>query len=532
MTEETQNIIFIFLLVALLGIQLFWLFKHPNLKRRYLKFVLNILLWISIVLLIFPFEWNSNKKITKIGIKDNVVTSEFIEKIKDSLNIEKVISTNEYEKKYLDKNLETFLLGQNFEAKFLSNFAGKKVSQIPFFKKNTIQKLNWKGILKLNETQVIDGTINIEKSGILRLKFGNKTLDSLILKKRINQFSLTYPSFSIGKTGVEIYFEDEELSQIKYFSRPAPKLNVLILTENPDFEIKTLSDWLGKNGNSVEVQTAVAKNTLNNTTINSSKKDNYDLVIASPEKIGNPICKKTLKNGGALFIINLTENSVQKINKTFNSNLKIQRNSAEKELKLGNDLLALPYKFIEQTNQQLLNNLPIIATNERIGATLVSETYPLILSGDSLTYRKIWSGVLQILFPVQKNNISVSAPIISNLNTQFRFNNFDKNPDLFNISTDTIFTKTSPINSKTVFGNYIFRSENWQVINDSLEVFVNKNNEPYTNQIFTNTALNSYSNSLSSETEMKESLKETLPDWFRFLLCIIIFIFVWIEAKW
>lgn len=532
MTEKIQNIAIIVLLTSLLAVQMYLLFRQLNLKRKPAKVILNLLLWISLVILIFPPTTKNNENLDQIGIKDNTVPTEFISRIKDSLKLKKVVSIGEYEKEYADKNLETKLLGQTFNGEFLSNFSDKKVSFHPYFEEDELQNLNWRAVLHQNETQEIRGAIELGKVSILKLKFGNKTLDSMKLDKGKQQFYLSYPSFSLGKTNVTLYLDEKPISELKYYSRNSPKLRILVLAENPDFETKMLSEWLGKNGHSVEVETAVTKNTQNKTKINESKKGNFDVVFTNPSRANNLACQKTLKEGGGVFVFNVLETDIAEINKSLGSSFGIQRISAETEVKLSNDLVSLPFKIKENKNQQSLKNWPISISNKKTGISLISETFPLLLSGDSITYRKIWGGVLQLLQPIQKNNIEIEAPVLQDLNTEIRFNNFENPQEVFAMKNDSIFSKNSPINENTYIGNYVFRNPGWQILNDSMEVFVNDVSEGYAHFQLTKTVLNSYSkktNSIKANTNFESSL---LPDWLRLLFCIVLFILVWLEAKW
>lgn len=520
------------MLTTLLATQLYWILRQKNLKRKYTKLILNILLWISIVILIFPPTTNNTENLVKIGIKDDLVSVDFEKKIKDSLDLKIVVSPSKFEKEFVNKNQEIKLIGQSFNPEFLSLLSDSKVEFFPHFKQNEIQNLNWRAVVFQNETQEVNGLIDLEKAGTIKLKYGNQILDSLKLEKGKQHFNLSFPSFSIGKTSVILNFEEEPISEIKYYSRASRKLKILVLAENPDFETKMLSEWLGKNGHTVDVETMITKNTRNKTNINQNKAANYNIVFTTPASVNNPICSKTLRTGGGVFVYNLTENDLSAINKSFSENFGIQRISQEAEAKLPNDLIGIPFAFKENKSYQKFNKWPISVSNKRVGVTLISETYPLLLSGDSITYRKIWGSVLQFLQPVQKNNIEIEAPILQNQLTTIKLNNSENASDIFKIPNDTIFTEISPINANTRIGKYVFRQANWQPINDSLEVFINEISEPYMSFKQTKSIINSYNHSNLKIPIETNSQSEILPNWLSLLLCILLFIAVWLEAKW
>lgn len=520
------------MLTILLATQLYWILRQRNLKRKYTKLILNILLWISLVLLIFPLTTNNNENLAKIGIKDDKVSPEFENKIKDSLGLKMVVSPSKFEKEFANKNQEIKLIGQSFDPEFLSLLSDRKVEFFPEFKQNEIQNLNWRAVVFQNETQTVNGLIDLEKAGTITLKYGSQILDSVKLEKGKQHFNLSFPSFSIGKTSVNLNFDLKTISEIKYYSRSSPKLKILVLAENPDFETKMLSEWLGKNGHTVDVETLITKNTQNKTVINQNKVANYNIVFTTPARANNPICFKTLKAGGGVFVYNLTENDLSTVNKSFSENFGFQRISQETEAKLPNDLIGLPFAFKENKNQQKFTKWPISVSNKRVGITLISETYPLLLSGDSITFRQIWGSVLQFLQPIQKNNIEIAAPIVRDLWTNIKFNNSENASEIFRIPNDTIFTNISPINSNTRIGKYVFRQTDWQKINDSLEVFVEVTSAPYLSYKQTKSIINSYDSKMTADSSLSNHRIEILPDWLRLLLCFILFIAVWIEAKW
>jgi hypothetical protein len=532
LTEKTQNIILIALLIILLALQLYWIFRQKNLKRKYTKLIINVLLWLSFIVLIFPPKTKNNRNLAKVGISDGQISDQFLEKTKDSLALETVISTTKYEKEFQDKDIQIHLLGQKFTPEFLTQLAGKNVQFHAECKKDEIQNLSWRGVLFQNETQEINGLINLEKPSTLRLTFGSQTLDSVKLEKGAQAFTLSFPSFSVGKTNVRLDLNDKHISEIKYYSRPTPKLKILVLAENPDFETKMLSEWLGKNGHTVNVETAVTKNTQSKTNINQTKTNTYNLVFATAARLTNPNCSKTLKAGGGVFVYNINEKDIALVNKYLGETFAIQRVSAETESKLPNDLIALPFVFKENKSQQKFSKWPIAISQKRVGVSLISETYPLLLSGDSVTYRHIWGSVLQFLQPIQKNNIEIKAPILQNQFTTLKFNNFEKAPEIFKTKSDTIYTKISPINGNTNIGKYVFRKPNWQTINDSLEVFVNEITTADQYFVQTKNILNSYITYQNMEPSKRHNESEILPDWLRLLISLALFIVVWIEAKW
>ncbi len=304
--EKFWNSILIFLLAILIVLQIYWVFYKSPIKNRIPKAILNFALWLSIVILIFPLAWQMKESNKHIGIISENLPNLFLDKIKDSLKIDALISKKEFGQTHeaTQNDYEKItLIGNNFSKEFLSNLVGKNLSYEPYLEPNFPLDLHWKAILRQNENQEILGKIEVKEDQILKVKFGNTTLDSIKLAKEKSKFKLSFPSFSIGETAVELFLNERPIQNITYYSRKSKPRKVLMLLENPDFESKTLADWLAKNGNTVEIVTELTKNTIQKIDLNIdlTSKD-FDILICSPKYAGNAITKTAIsKNKEACF---------------------------------------------------------------------------------------------------------------------------------------------------------------------------------------------------------------------------------------
>ncbi len=262
-------------LVILLAAQLVALWKK---KASKIKIGLNLLLWLSVCMLIANPSWIQSADTSKILIYSDGVSNVIIQHTKDSLKIGEVFSQKEFNRRvnenndFVSKLGKLYFLGQDASPEILSKINRNSISWIPDFKTEEIQDIHWNAIIRRGEMQEISGKIELSEPKIIKVKFGNQVLDSLKLPKGFSTFSLNFPTFSIGRTSLNLELDQKLLQTIDFYSIKNQPQSILFILSNPDFESKTLADWLGKGGNKVEIQTKIAKNTLNNVSINQTKR--------------------------------------------------------------------------------------------------------------------------------------------------------------------------------------------------------------------------------------------------------------------
>ncbi len=408
-------------LAILLAVQLFALWKK---KANKIKIGLNLLLWLSVCMLVFNPSWNQSADTGKVMVYSTEITDETIQKTKDSLKIGEVFSQKEFNRRVLEnadfasKLGKIYLLGQDASPEILSKLGQHSIAWIPFFKTDEIQDIRWKSIIRKGEMQEISGKIELSAPKIIKIKFGNEVLDSLKLPKGFSSFRLKFPIFSLGRTYLSLVLEDKTLQSISFFSVKNQPKNILFILSNPDFESKTLADWLGKSGNKVEILTTIAKNTLNNVSINKTEKAfSPDIIITDPSNVGNSLVKKAFSEGKSILFINL-ENpdlAAKIINQNLGTKWKLKRTSTQENRPISQELTAQPYEFEANIWQKEVVDYPIAIQKKtgKVGLSLLNETFSLMLSGDSLTYSRIWQSAFQALNPAFDNNFEVIAPIFS-----------------------------------------------------------------------------------------------------------------------
>lgn len=521
-------------LIILLAIQLVALWKK---KASKIKVGLNLLLWLSVGMLIINPSWNQSVNTSKILIYSDGISNETIKKTQDSLKIGKVFSQKEFNRRvnenaeFASKLGKVYFLGQDVSPEILSKLGHNSISWIPNFKTDEIQDIRWKSITRKGEMQEVAGKIELSEPKTIKIKFGNQVLDSLNLPKGFSAFSLNLPTFSIGRVSLNLELDQKLLQTIDFYGIKNQPYNILFILSNPDFESKTLADWLGKRGNKVELQTTIAKNTLNSVSINKTEKTFLpDIIITDPSNAGNNLVKKAFSEGKSILFINL-ENpdlAAKDINQNLGTKWKLKRTSTQENRPITQELTAHPYEFEANALQKLIFDYPIAIQKKtgKVSISLLNETFPLMLSGDSLTYARIWQSAFQALNPSFDNNFEMNAPIFQDVKKEISLNSSSWQSKL-NIEYDTIKTIQSAINPATSKAIYTFRKAGWQPFQDSLEVYV----EASQSALAKVNLIKRYLKSDIYSAGLEQKLQVNLPEWAWFLIILLILVGLWVEAK-
>ncbi|MFN3490459.1 MAG: hypothetical protein ACK4YV_15060, partial [Emticicia sp.] len=232
----------------------------------------------------------------------------------------------------------------------------------------------------------------------------------------------------------------------------------------------------------------------------------------------------------SILFINL-ENpdlAVKSINQNLGTKWKLKRTSTQENRPISQELTAHPYEFEANVLQKSVFDYPIAIQKKtgKVGVSLLNETFPLMLSGDSLTYARIWRSAFQALKPSFDNNIEVNAPIFQDVKKEITSNSSSL-PSKLSIEDDTIKTTQSAINPATAKATYNFRKTGWQPFQDSLEVYVESNQSSLAKVNLLKPYLKSDAPSVGSE----QKLQVNLPEWAWFLIILLILAGLWIEAK-
>ena len=542
------------LVTMLLAVQLWLILKSNALAggKRNLKIGLNLLLWIVTLAFILQPYWHTNSSSKNVLVKGDEVTDVEANRVKDSLGLSELYSQENFKAKSYDT---VMLMGRDFKPEFftrLSQSGQAVVKRIANSREDELENINWAGILRKGQIQHVRGSIHSSIAQPLKISFAGKTLDSIQLTKGFNSFDLEFPVFAQGRVFTTLNLGNKTMDTVRFFARQAESKVYQFVLDSPDFETRTLANWLGQNGNSVMITATLSKNIQSKKTIN--KAGEPDIFITDPSNSNHPVIKKALANGKSILLIGLdqAEKEFVILNNALGSKFNLERVSMDENVPVSQGLTALPFKFANSERTYNIPDLPvaITKTNAKIGVSLLNETYPLMLSGDSVAYNKLWTTVLARIAPADSSNIEIISPVFKGISSVVQTNN--NNSEIREIlaedalsngenDPDSLFAISSSINKKTVRATFFPASSGrWMhlgapfqdtefYIEDSLNF----------NAISQSSRLDRFVSAYSSHAgetsgdlaKYEANIKKQTPGYVWFLLFLFCFTALWAEPK-
>lgn len=524
--------------VIVLGI--LWKNKTLPLRRKWLRGGLNGLLWLVLLGYLLQPTWTKESDSARALLVGTEVPSVVARRWQDSLGLSERFGSSEFLKKKLAAHFDSVtLLGQDFPPDVLAQLTSGTVDWQSYFPENQIHTLIWQGILRQGEMQNVRGTLQSTEKQWIKIRFAGETLDSTQLIKGQNSFSLRFPAFTEGRTAAELFVGDTFVDTLRFSVRPRPVLSYQFVLDSPDFESRTLAEWLGRQGNAVTMTTTVSKGIQQSTTINGGvgKGTLPDVLITDPSNASNSAVKKALAAGKSILIIGLTqpEGTLATLNRALRTGFSVKRTSSESTVTLAPNLTALPYTFNESLPQLRVSNYPVSVWNQvgKVGVSLLNETFPLKLSGDSVAYAKVWNTILAQLQPSVGTTLAADAPLFKELPGTLTLNTAEKVPTKWTIGDDTITLQTSPLNEHSASVAYLFGKSGWLPVGDSAEVFVADS----TSKLFLAHRMNHYilaqraAQFSAAKSDTKPQWQERVNDWVWLALFVLSCTALWIEPK-
>ena len=529
-------------LVILFVVQLGFIVRNKSISRsrKWIRAGLNGFLWLLVLAYFLHVHWPMSRPATHALLIGDEVPTAFARQVSDSLTIQERFTSRNFKADYDSVTL----VGQQFPVETLTQLSQTALQWIPYNQPDRVQRIQWKGIVRQGERQSVTGVIQSSNVQMLRLQYGNKTLDSATLHKGTNSFALHFPAFVRGRSQAELTLEQSaslartSLDTLRFFTRSTKPLTIQFLLNSPDFESKTLADWLGKQGHTVTISATLSKDINSQVRINKSASNAApDLLITEPANAANVSLRKAVADGKAVLFINLTEPEAdcRTINQALDSRWQVRKTTNEPLVAVSNGLNALPYRFIETPNQfAIASGYPIAVqrTTGRVGISLLSETYPLALSGDSLTYNRIWTATLARLSASMQNTVQVNAPIYSGIQQAILVNNPTSRLPRLRVGSDTLRLTYSPINDRSAGATSLFSQPGWQTVQDTLALYVNPRlpTDPVADRRVISRFMLAHAQWSTSLNGDRITL-EQVPDWVWLVLFIACLTALWVEPK-
>ena len=197
---------------------------------------------------------------------------------------------------------------------------------------------------------------------------------------------------------------------------------------------------------------------------------------------------------------------------------------------------ALPYRFADNLNQRMVSGYPVAVQrgSGRVGVSLLSETFPLALSGDSVAYNRIWTAVLARLSPPDTHTIQADAPVFSRIPQEITVtSSLPNRSTTLQIGADTVQLTQSPLNDGAETGRATLHKSGWQPIQDSLGLYVDslRADNLLAKRAEVNQFLLAHARHQSMDKLPDRVTTSQVPDWVWLLLFLSCFTALWIEPK-
>ena len=474
---EPLNILLLVAAVALLALQCGLLFaRHRSVGGRGGRFgirlVLNGLLWVSLVAwLLDPyFQSNAGSK-TGLLLAGNI-PSGVAGRIRDSLAGAELIQVDEIAGRPVDTLV---IAGQELDETVFASIRQLKNMPVlhwqPWFAADALHDLQWKAVLRKGEMQRVEGSIQLSGKKTLQVRYAGRTLDSVMLNAGESRFRLAFPAFSEGRTTATLDLDGRTIDTLRFFAQPGLKLTVNFLLDNPDFETRNLATWLGKQGHSVLYESSLSKNIRSKLNINRAAES--DLIVTSASNAASAAVKKAVNAGKSVLFLQLGDPVVdlRAINHALGTRFQSVKISNEESVTISNSLTALPFRFEASSFQMQAPHYPVVTekTTGKIAVSLLNETFPMQLSGDSIAYGKVWNEILAYARPAQGPVIEWRAPVFENVPVTMHLNNFQPVPRFLTVGEDTISTIVSALNDRSAAATFLPEKNGWLALHDSLQ---------------------------------------------------------------
>lgn len=464
---------FSILIILILGVQLFWVInaKIPT-KRKWTKMVLNILFGICFLVYLFQPNWSSSSALEPVLLYSKEVSQERVNYLKDSLGLRRAMEIGDY----VGKGNPVYLLGKDYSNEELNKLVGKKVNWIRYVRMNEFEHLQWKGILNQGEIQKLSGTIHLDQPSLIELKMFDQRIAFDSLEAGVNTIELDFPVYVSGRNEMGLFLNDSLSEEIRFFAQHRPPNSFSLQFSFPDPEVRALNQYLSKKGAKVEAQIKVSRSS--EIASGTKELDSLKIVIGDMTQLisQNRMAEKNEGVAGFLLINSQDpEVEVKELNELYKTDFSISRSTSEEFRVLDSGMEALPYSFVPKSGQQTLFGNAVAIQDLgglKIGISLLNQTFPYYLSGDTLTYAQIWDEILSLVNPDEVENWSHHAPVFTNQIAEIKYNGINIEAQSTIINRDTVFFEQDLINPLTKRANFISLDSGWVSVADSMEVYV------------------------------------------------------------
>lgn len=516
---------------VILCVQLFWILKTSlSSSRKAIRMALNFLFGLLLIAYVFQPTWTSNRPEEAILLYSSEQANHEIGFWRDSLKVKR---TKEISKFQGDGN-PVYLLGSDFSENELLGLGNKDFRWITDSERGSITYLNWKGILRKGEMQVVKGRIEATDTLRLSLAQQGELLAETIIEANSGIFEFEFPAQVVGRNALDLMMNDSLLGRVNFFVQPSKPIQYKLQFAFPDAEIRALTQYLINSGEQVNEQIAISKNAVIRS--GNSEPDSLQFLIINPAQLSKKSTLDAIDQGASVLVMNGNEvnNDVAAINKAFGTSFKVKRTSNEESRVIDGDLGSAPYEFESIIAQKLLFDNAFAVQqigNAKVGLSLLGSTFPIKLAGDSLRYQAIWQQILGAMLPQESGAVELNQPVFEGMQAEIQINEEESRDDFIIIESDSVFLQPSLINPFSKTGSFVSLDSGWVSLADSLEFYSYAAGEWPSLRAAKLRAdfLTMYSKKDTSSTI--DNSKEKISDWLWFGMFLLVLTLIWLEPK-
>lgn len=518
-------------IVVILAFQVFWI-QNSNLKpsRKGIKISLNVLLSLLLMGYIFQPSWRSNNPEQAVLVYSASTDKSTINYFRDSLDLKKSFDIS----KYKGEGNPVYLLGSDLSKVELLRLGNKDIHWISEPESSSISFLEWKGIVREGEMQTVSGRIETQDSLKISLSQQGELMKETLLAPNLGSFSLEFPASIQGRNELDLMVNDSLYGSINFFTTATKPIRYSLQFGYPDSEIRFLSQYLIASGEKVSEQIDISKNAT--ITSGSSDSDSLQFLVIDPAQLKKKSIQEAIENGASVLVMNLNDvgNDIFSINKTLETNFKINRTTNEESRIIESDLESAPFEFEEVIAQKLLfeNGFAVQQVgNAKVGVSLLGQTFPIKLAGDSLRYQEIWQKILGEMLPRQSGGVELTQPVFTGMMTEILANQEKFEEDFIFIESDSVYFQQSLVNafSKTV--DFVSLDSGWISIGDMLEMYSYPSSEWSSLKSAKQRADFLSDHTGNTNRTQVSAVENKISDWLWFGMFLLVLALIWLEPK-
>ena len=522
--------VFIGIIFLILLFQVWSIFiSNISKKQKIVKIILHAFLSLSLIGFLVHPTWRSEMGSDPVLVHPKSFPSEQINFFKDSLGIRKSFAIDQFK----GQGNPVYLIGNDYSNVELNKLSSHIIQRVPAHQDNELAFLTWKGIVRKGEVQKIKGKIHDASNELISLKMQDQLIESDSLVGNDGDFEMEFPVSVLGRNSLQLYFGENLVSEIRFFALPPSPKSYSLLFSFPNPESRILSTFLSSQGEKVEDKIQVSRGAIIQTS--GSDLDSAKVLIGDLDQLKSSKATDQLNEGAvSLLVMNLSNptSDIKAINDYFKTEFEVKKSTDEEFRKLESGIEVLPYEFAKKPGMEFLFDQSVAIQNldgQKVGVSLISQTFPLYLSGDSVSYSNTWQLILSKLSPIEAVNWSYEAPVFQNQPLQIQLNQFEKSEGFTSLGNDTINFQQDLINPFTQFSNLMIPDSGWVSLADSLEVFVYSEDAlvPIQNE---KKMAGFFQNQSEGSTSISY-LQKSVSDWIWLAVFLFAFGLLWLEPR-